>query len=217
MRKAGRVILTLIIIFLMAAGAAAWWFVYRPLPQADGAVTVGGLHAEVGVDRDGWGVPHIRAASLEDLIEAQGYVMAQDRLWQMDLLRRAGRGQLSEIFGDGALAVDKEFRVLGFGRAAERDAAALSGEPRMAIEAYARGVNTFIEQHQDHLPLEFSLLRYKPQPWLPSDCFVISAYMYQTLTDTWEDELNRAKVTERVGADRAKDLFSPMPPWTILS
>ena len=208
MRKAGRVILTLIVIFLMAAGAAAWWFVYRPLPQADGAVTVGGLHAEVGVDRDGWGVPHIRAASLEDLIEAQGYVMAQDRLWQMDLLRRAGRGQLSEIFGAGALEVDKEFRLLNFSRAAERDAAALTGEPRMAIEAYARGVNKFIEQHQSHLPVEFSLLGYKPQPWLPADCFVISAYMYQTLTDTWEDELNRAKVTERVGADRAKDLFS---------
>ncbi|MEQ1473257.1 MAG: penicillin acylase family protein, partial [Candidatus Acidiferrum sp.] len=208
MRKAGRVILTLIVIFFMAAGVAAWWFVYRPLPQADGAVTVGGLHAEVAVDRDGWGVPHLRAAALEDLIEAQGYVMAQDRLWQMDLLRRAGRGQLSEIFGNGALAVDKDFRVLNFARAAERDAAALTGDPRMAIEAYARGVNKFIEQHQNHLPVEFSLLGYKPQPWLPADCFVISAYMYQTLTDTWEDEINRARVTERVGPDRAKDLFS---------
>lgn len=192
----------------MAAGVAAWWFVYRPLPQTDGAVTVGGLHAEVSVDRDGWGVPHLRAAALEDLIEAQGYVMAQDRLWQMDLLRRAGRGQLSEIFGNGALAVDKDFRVLNFARAAERDAAALTGDPRMAIEAYARGVNKFIEQHQNHLPVEFSLLGYKPQPWLPADCFVISAYMYQTLTDTWEDEINRARVTERVGPDRAKDLFS---------
>ncbi|MDP9339710.1 MAG: penicillin acylase family protein [Acidobacteriota bacterium] len=208
MPKASRVILTLVIIFLAAAGTAVWWFVYRPLPQTDGAVTVGGLHADVGVDRDSWGVPHIRAASLEDLIEAQGYVMAQDRLWQMDLLRRAARGRLAEIFGDGALAVDKEFRVLGFGRAAERDAAALTGEPRMAIEAYARGVNKFIEQHHNHLPVEFSLLHYKPEPWLPSDCFVISAYMYQTLTDTWEDELNRAKVTERVGPERAKELFS---------
>ncbi len=76
------------------------------------------------------------------------------------------------------------------------------------MEAYARGVNKFIEQHQNHLPVEFSLLQYKPQPWTPADTFVISAYMYQTLTDTWEDELNRAKVTERVGADRAKELFS---------
>jgi penicillin G amidase len=141
-------------------------------------------------------------------VEAQGYVMAQDRLWQMDLLRRAARGQLSEIFGPDAIAIDKQFRVLNFGRAAERDAAALTGENRKTVEAYARGVNKFIEQHRNHLPVEFSLLQYKPQPWSPADTFVISAYMYQTLTDTWEDELNRAKVTERVGAERAKELFS---------
>ena len=178
------------------------------MPQADGDVVVSGLHGDVTVERDGWGIPHITAGSLEDLVEAQGYVMAQDRLWQMDLLRRAGRGQLSEIFGPDAIAIDKQFRVLNFGRAAERDAAALTGENRVVVEAYARGVNKFIEQHQSHLPVEFSLLQYRPRPWLPADTFVISAYMYQTLTDTWEDELNRAKVTERVGADRAKELFS---------
>jgi penicillin amidase len=84
----------------------------------------------------------------------------------------------------------------------------LDADARAIMEAYARGVNKFIEQHQNNLPLEFSLLRYKPQPWKPSDTLVISAYMYHTLTNTWERELNRAKVTQRVGADRAKDLFS---------
>jgi penicillin amidase len=208
LRKVRRLLLTLFIIFAIAAGAGTWWFVYGPLPQVDGTVVVTGLHGDVSVERDGWGIPHIRAGSLEDMVEAQGYVMAQDRLWQMDLLRRAGRGQLSEIFGPNAIAIDKEFRVLGFGSAAERDAAALTGESRAALDAYARGVNRFIDQHQNHLPMEFSLLRYKPQPWVSADSFVISAYMYQTLTDTWEDELNRAKVTERVGEERAKELFS---------
>jgi penicillin amidase len=199
----------MLVIFCIAAGAAVWWFVYRPLPQVDGTIVVNGLHGAVTVERDVWGIPHVRASSLEDLVEAQGYVMAQDRLWQMDLLRRAGRGQLSEVLGPAAIPIDKEFRVLGFGRAAERDAAAISGESRTVLEAYARGVNKFIEQHRKHLPLEFSLLRYQPQPWTPADSFVITAYMYQTLTDTWEDELNRAKVTERVGPERAKELFSP--------
>jgi len=209
LRSVRRALLSIFLILLIAAGTAIWWFVYRPLPQVDGTIVVHGLHSDVSVERDRWGIPHIRAGSAEDMVEAQGYVMAQDRLWQMDLLRRVGRGQLSEIFGPALLSIDKKFRTLGFGRAAEREAAAASGEPRVIVEAYARGVNRFIEQHQNQLPLEFSLLHYKPQPWTPADTFVIGGYMYETLTDTWERELDRAKVIERVGLDRAKDLFSP--------
>ena len=209
MRSLRRILLSIFLILLIAAGTAIWWFVYRPLPQVDGTIVVNGLHSPVSVERDRWGIPHIRADSAEDMVEAQGYVMAQDRLWQMDLLRRVGRGQLSEIFGPALLSIDRKFRTLGFGRAAEREAAAASGEPRVIVEAYARGVNRFIEQHQNQLPLEFSLLHYKPQPWAPADTFVIGGYLYETLTDTWERELDRAKVTERVGLDRAKDLFSP--------
>ena len=105
------------------------------------------------------------------------------------------------------LTIDKEFRTYGFGRAADRDATLLEPEAAKITEAYSRGVNKFIEQHQKNLPLEFSLLNYKPQPWKPSDTLAISGYMYRTLTDTWQRELNRAKVTERAGPERAKDLF----------
>jgi penicillin G amidase len=195
-------------IFIVAGASLVWWFIFRPLPEVDGVASLSGLQKEVTVDRDTWGVPHIRAASLNDLAEAQGYVMAQDRLWQMDLLRRIARGQLAEIVGSEALPLDRRFRTFGFGRAAERDVALLDAEARGASEAFARGVNHFIEQHQKRLPLEFSLLQYKPQPWQVSDSLVIAGYFYQTLTDTWVKELNRAKVTERVGAERAKDLFS---------
>ncbi len=208
LRKILRFFLWAFAVLIVAAGSLVWWFVYRPLPQLDGTAGLPGLKSEVSVERDNWGVPHIRAASLEDMAEAQGYVMAQDRLWQMDLLRRVARGQLSEIVGSVALPLDKEFRTMGFSRAAERDVNLLDAESRGVIEAYARGVNRFIEQHENRLPLEFSLLKYKPQPWQASDTLVISAYMYQTLTDTWEDKLSRAKVTERVGAERAKELFS---------
>ena len=203
-----RILFWVVAIVVVVTGSVVWWFIYRPLPQIDGTASLSGLQHEVTVDRDRWGVPHIRAASVEDLAEAQGYVMAQDRLWQMDLLRRAARGQLSEILGPVTLPIDKQFRTYGFNRAAERDATLLEPEPRKILEAYARGINKFIGQHEKNLPLEFSLLRYKPQPWRPSDTLVISAYMYRTLTDTWERELNRAKVTERAGAERAKDLFS---------
>ena len=146
LRKILRLFYWLFAIAVLAVAATAWWFVYRPLPQIDGSVRVGGLQKEVTVERDGWGVPHIRAASPTDMVEAQGYVMAQDRLWQMDLLRRAARGQLSEILGEATLKIDEDFRTLGFSRAADRDIALMDPESREIMEAYARGVNRFIAQ-----------------------------------------------------------------------
>ncbi len=208
MRTILRVVFWVFGIVVIVAGAVTWWLVYRPLPQLDGSAVLPGLQKEVTVERDRWGVPHIRANSVEDLAEAQGYVMAQDRLWQMDLLRRVARGQLSEILGKSTLAIDKDFRTLQFGRAADRDLELMDKESRAIMEAYARGVNRFIEQHTKHLPLEFSLLGYKPQPWQPTDSLTISGYMYRTLTNTWQNELDRATVEARVGPERAKELFS---------
>jgi penicillin amidase len=199
-------------LIIVVAAAAAWRFIYRPLPQLDGSISLPGLQKEVTVERDNWGVPHIRASSLEEAVEAQGYVMAQDRLWQLDLMRRASRGQLSEIVGPLALESDKQFRTFGFSRAADRDFATMDKDSRALMEAYARGVNVFIEQHQNSLPLEFTLLKYKPQPWRPTDSLVIAGYMYQTLTNTWERELDRAKVEARVDADRSKDFFAADAP-----
>jgi penicillin amidase len=212
LRTIVRILIWTLAIVLIIAAAVAWRFVYRPLPQLDGSISLPGLQKEVTVERDNWGIPHIRAASLTDAVEAQGYVMAQDRLWQLDLMRRASRGQLSEIVGPLALKTDKQFRTFGFSSAADRDFAAMDKDSRALMEAYARGVNIFIEQHQNNLPLEFTLLKYKPQPWLPTDSLVIAGYMYQTLTDTWERELDRAKVEARVDADHSKDLFAPDAP-----
>ena len=208
MLRALRIIGWLLTIILLICGFGLWWYIYRPLPQVDGTLSLPGLKSEVTVERDIWGVPHIRAGSVNDLVEAQAYVMAQDRLWQMDLLRRVARGQVSEIVGKDAIPLDRQFRTLRFGPAADREFTLLDEEARGTLEAYSRGVNAFIEQHQNTLPLEFTLLKYKPQPWKPTDCLVIAGYMYQTLTNTWEWDLTRAKVMERVGADRAKDLFS---------
>jgi penicillin amidase len=203
-----RVVGWILTVLIAVIGGAAWWLIVRPLPKVDGTASLPGLQKEVTVERDGWGVPHVRASSLADMAEAQGYVMAQDRLFQMDILRRVARGQLSEILGPKAIPLDKQFRLLRFGPVAERDATLLDEESRTAMEAYARGVNKFIEQHQNKLPIEFTLLKYKPQAWRPADSLAIAGYMYQTLTNTWEDELDRAQVTARVGADRAKALYA---------
>lgn len=212
MRTILRSILWIAAILLVLLGTMVWWYVYRPLPRLDGSISVPGLRAEVTVERDNWGVPHIRAASVEDLAEAQGYVMAQDRLWQMDLLRRAARGQLSEVLGPATLPVDKDFRVLNFSRAADADMPLMNPEVRSVLEAYARGVNQFIQQHSSTLPIEFTLLHYQPQPWKPTDSLMIGCYMYRTLTDTRARELDRSRVMARVGPELAADLYSPDSP-----
>ncbi|HUO35528.1 MAG TPA: penicillin acylase family protein [Candidatus Acidoferrum sp.] len=206
---------------LLVAGVVllgSWWVVERPLPKLDGNVVLLGLKVGVIVDRDTWGRPWIRAQSEQDLVEAQGYVMAQDRLWQMDLLRRAAGGDLSEIFGDVTLEYDKENRMLGMHEAAERAAQDSSPEIRALLEAYARGVNEYIQQRSGRLPMEFALLGYKPKPWTPADTYLISLYMYKTLTATWKEKLNRQWATDRVGAERAKDLFvedSPLDHYIV--
>ena len=209
MRTVLRLILWIAAIAVVLVGTAIWWYVYRPLPQLDGSLVLPGLHAEVTVERDNWGVPHIRAASAEDLAEAQGYVLAQDRLWQMDLLRRAARGQLSEVLGPATLEIDKDFRKLNFSRAADVAMGMMGPEVRTILDAYARGVNAFMEQHSKHLPIEFTLLDYKPQPWQPTDTLMLGCYMYRTLTDTRVQEMDRAIVTRKVGPQLAKDLYSP--------
>lgn len=191
---------------------AGWWIVHRALPMLDGQAAVAGLKAGVIVDRDQWGRPWIRAKSADDLVMAQGYVMAQDRLWQMDLLRRVAAGELSEIVGPQALKFDEENRTLGMRQAAERAAAESSPEIRGMLEAYARGVNQYIAEREKHLPVEFSLLRYKPRPWTPTDTYLVSLYMWKTLTTTWKSKLNRAQVMAKVGPERAAQMFAADSP-----
>jgi penicillin amidase len=205
-----RVFRNLFVALLLFVGVAlllGWWIVRRPLPQMDGSLAIAGLKDAVPIDRDQWGRPWIRAKSLEDAVTAQGYVMAQDRLWQMDLLRRVSAGNLSEIFGAVALRFDEESRTLGMRQAAERAAADASPEIRSLLEAYARGVNQNIAQRRKKLPIEFLALGYKPKPWTPADTYLISLYMYKTLTSTWQEKLNRQSIAARVGPDRARDLF----------
>jgi penicillin G amidase len=196
--------LALIVVLVFVLGR---WFIRRSLPTLDGETRIAGIQAAVGVDRDQWGRPWIRGATIEDVVTAQGYVMAQDRLWQMDLLRRAAGGDLSEIFGGVALDYDTENRTLGMKQAAQRAVANTSPEILGVLEAYARGVNEFIARRGQSLPLEFSVLNYKPAPWTPADTYLISLYMYKTLTSTWKEKLNRQWIIEKVGPDRARDLF----------
>jgi penicillin amidase len=207
MRLLLRLIFLLFVLLAVLAAAGAWWLFYRPLPQLDGTISAPELQREVTVDRDVWGVPHIRAQSLEDLILAQGYVVAQDRLWQMDILRRVAAGELSEIFGAATLELDRQSRTLGLRQAAQRSLALLDPTTKTMLEAYSRGVNRYIEERRARLPWEFVALRYEPRRWEAADSLLVAAHMYTVLTSSWRAELERARLAARVGPERARDLF----------
>ncbi len=221
MTRGSRIARNVIAALLVLAGVAllcGWWFVHRPLPRLDGQITMAGLKDGVIVDRDQWGRPWIRAKSTGDLVMAQGYVMAQDRLWQMDLLRRAAAGDLSEIVGPAALKIDEENRILGMRQAADRAAKDSTPEIRALLESYARGVNQYIAQQHRRLPIEFSLMGYAPRPWTPTDTYLIDLYMWKTLTSTWKSKLNRQWVMAKVGPERAAQMFvedSPLDHYVV--
>lgn len=205
------VVVGVVLALLFAAGGGLVFFLRRPLPQRRGAVRVTGLQGSVEVIRDRWGVPHIYADSEADLFFAQGYVHAQDRLWQMELQRRVGSGRLAEVLGEEALEIDRFFRVLGTHRATQAEAKALDDESRQALEAYSAGVNAYLASRKGRLSLEFNLLRFEPEPWEPVDSLYWSKVMAWNLGCNWASELIRARLAAKLGADLAADLEPRYP------
>ncbi len=198
-----------VVALALGVGAAGWLYrrSHTSLPQLDGTLRVPGLAARVEVLRDARGVPHLRAQSLDDLFFAQGYVTAQDRLWQMDLGRRLAEGELSEILGERTLRIDIENRTLGLGQAAERALAELDPESRAMLAAYTRGINAFVSTHLHRLPIEFALLRYSPRPWREIDTFAVALTMPKMLSTSWPDELMRERIRRKLTPELAADLF----------
>jgi penicillin amidase len=201
-------ILLLVVLFGIGLIGYGYFIVDSALPQLDGRLQVKGLSAPVSVTRDAHGVPTIAAASLPDLFVAQGYVTAQDRLWQMDVMRRFGAGELSEVLGDDLLKHDREQRILGLRTAAKKSLAMASPRDRSYFEAYAAGVNAFIDTHRGRLPLEFRILKYQPKPWLPEDSIVIANQMVKDLNyHYFYDALAREKILAKLGPELAADLY----------
>jgi penicillin G amidase len=212
------VLLLLVVLALVGGGVWLYHATRIALPQLDGKLAVSGLSAPVKVVRDRHGVPHITAANLPDLFFAQGYVTAQDRLWQMDMSRRAAAGELSEIlspllFGENVLRADKRQRVLGIRAVAEKAANALVGEERAYAEVYALGVNAYIASHKRSLPPDFRLLRYEPRPWTATDTCLVGAAMTQDGQFIFIQHLwLREKVLAQLGPQLTADLY-PSNSW----
>lgn len=206
--------LGLFLVFLFSAVWGAVASLKEGLPATFGRLDVPGLSAPVTVYRDDYGVPHIVARNDADLFFAQGFVQAQDRLWQMDLTRRAVSGRLAEIFGESMLEADAFLRTIGFRRTAMESLAVIEPEVRDALESFAAGVNAYlaaIEQGEAPLPPEFRILRYRPDPWTPPDSTAIAKYMAWDLGGNWRAELFRFALMNRVGEEKARQLFPTYP------
>lgn len=191
------------------SAALGAWRVWSAWPRTEGTRTLSGLHGEVEIVRDASGVPHIYAGDDHDLLFAQGFVHAQDRLWSMDFDRRLASGRLSELVGPSALDFDKFLRTLGSLRTAERDLAALEEETRELLRAYCAGVNAFIEDHRNRLPVEYTLFRAEPAPWEPVDVLVRGKLMGWLLAENSQFEISRARMVARLEREQVQDLLPP--------
>jgi penicillin amidase len=179
---------------LVAAAIGAIAFLLGPLPSHRGRVDIPGLSASVAARFDRRGIPHVRAVLEVDAWRAMGFIHAADRLFQMELRRRAASGRLAEIIGHAALAMDREARLNGYTTLARRDWELLSENERGALTAYADGVNAFLADHA--LPLELRALRVVPEPWTPVDSLAFGRLM--------QDDLSLAAAVERGALDDAR-------------
>ncbi|MEP6714645.1 MAG: penicillin acylase family protein [Terriglobia bacterium] len=215
MRRFLIVINTLIAIALLAAAIAFYWYVYRALPQTSG--TIRSLVTQpVELSRDAQGIPHIKARTLDDALFVQGYVTAEDRMWQMDALRRLASGELSEVIGEGGLEADRDARHIRMRRVAEQIYTTLSAPDKAALAAYARGVNAYIESHHGRWGVEFTLLGYDPHPWSVVDSLLVGLQMFRTLASDWKIKMVKDQMLRTGDAAKVNYLFPTIPGLSVL-
>ncbi|CAM4434866.1 penicillin acylase family protein [Deinococcus marmoris] len=205
----GRGLLWLVLIVLTAVLGVVVWARVTSTPQVSGDVTLSGLSGPATITRDGWGVPHIRAASDEDAVYALGYVHWQDRAWQMDFQRRVVAGRLSEVLGAPALAQDKFLRTWGFQKAAESILPSISERSRRLVGAYTAGVNAAMAQGKT--APEFRILGYTPEPWKEVDSVSWSKLMAYDLGGNMDDEVLNTRVMQRLGQQGLDEVTAPYP------
>ncbi len=205
---------SVLLILLILVGVTGVILVRRPFPQTKDTLSLPGLHEQVDVFRDSYGVPHIYATNTHDLFMAQGFVHAQDRFWQMEFWRRSGSGTLSEILGSSALDSDRFIRTVGWHRTAAQELENYNESELSVLEAYAEGVNAYIEQNSGSLGLEFTVLgltgvRFDPEPWTPLNTLTWAKLMAWDLGGNRSAELTRAHIATRVGTKALEELMPP--------
>ncbi|HUM02944.1 MAG TPA: penicillin acylase family protein [Thermoanaerobaculia bacterium] len=206
MRRALVVLGTLLFALSLFAAVGAVWLVKRNLPD-DLAPAIPSLREAVRVTVDDRGVPTIAARSVDDALRVQGYLTARERLFQLELQRRAGEGRLAELLGKGALDLDRRRLTFGYARVAARAVPLLPDVERVHLQALSDGINAFLASHGGRLGLEFALLGERPRDFTPADALLVMLLMYEDLTTVWRDEVAR-DANRQLPPDVARFVFS---------
>jgi penicillin amidase len=195
-----RISLAFIALILLAGltGLGGFLWLRSGLPQTSGEITLSGLEAPVTIQRDDRGVPTVRAQTSNDAYFALGLLHAQDRLFQMDAMRRLGAGRLAEVIGPELLSTDRLMRTLGLYASAEAQVAAASPALKQALDAYSAGVNAYLGNHEGAWPPEFYLLGYEPEAWRPADSLVWGRLMALDLSGNWQAEVTNMRLRENL-------------------
>jgi penicillin amidase len=212
--KRSRTIIGLLGVLVVLVAALLFFLryqIHKSFPVTSGTISTDGLQKRADVYRDNLGIPVIEAASEHDLMFTLGFVHSQDRLWQMDLERRAGEGRLSEIFGEVTVPFDKMFRIVGIRRMSEEVERSMSEESLNRLQWYADGVNAFLEEYKGKYPVEFDMLGYEPEPWTPVHSIIVTEMMAWELNMAWWVDLTLGAIAERVGLERALEIFPSYP------
>ncbi len=202
--------LTTVLALVLLLLIIVYFYLKMTLPDYEGTLSIKAIENKVEIIRDSYGMPHIYAEKDNDAYFALGYSQAQDRMFHMDLVRRAARGRLSEIFGVSMLETDKFFRTITAGKNVEEIADQYPQDIKDAGNAFAAGVNHYLET-QSPLPIEFTILGYKPEPWKFSDGVAVHYYMAWDLNGAFSVELLHAAAVQKVGPDLAREIFPDYP------
>ncbi|MCC7362422.1 MAG: penicillin acylase family protein [Anaerolineales bacterium] len=215
MKRLGKILTTLVIVLIvlaLSAGAFGVYTVRRAFPRTSGNVQLAGLDSPVDVYRDSAGIPHIYASTVHDLFMAQGYVHAQDRFYQMDFWRHQTSGRLAELYGDGLVGTDTFLRTVGWHAIAEQEYALAEPETKAMLDAYAAGVNAYLQgRSAADLSLEYSLLgltglkNYTPDPWTPADTLAWGKAMAWDLGSNLDSEIARAVLLPAIGPEKTAE------------
>jgi penicillin amidase len=208
-RIATKVLLAVVAVGLLLA-AIVVMVLWRSDPPRSGKEQVPGLSDTATVTFDRFAIPHIAARSDADAFAALGYLHARERLWQMELFRRAAEGRLAEVLGPAAVASDRYLRTLDIPLAAERSLAILPPATQALLAAYVRGVNRWIAGRPRPLPVEFQVLRFAPEPWAPRQSFEIARMIALDLVNA-DFELDLARLAAKVGRERVRELMPSYP------
>lgn len=200
-----------ILIIILIGGAIFYRMLRASLPDYNGTVHSEKIKEDISVYRDSMGVPYIIANNDEDVAYALGYVHAQERLFTMDLARRAGEGKLSEILGKKTIPFDAMFLTVGIEKTAEKIIKQMSPDEINILQAYSNGVNKYIENHKGKYPIEFDILGYNPAKWTPIDCMVIGRMMAWELNLSWWTDFAYTQLAQKLGTKKVQEIIPTYP------